>query len=111
MPKWKHGKIGELKATRGKKHAHPGMKLDYSKRGKAKVDMIDHIQDIIDTCPDVKPSDEAPSPSDSNSFKVDKSPKLNQQGKELFHMLMAKCSFICKRARPNIQPTVAKNQT
>ena len=35
----KCGEIGKLKATRGKKHTHSGIKLDCSVRGKVKVDM------------------------------------------------------------------------
>ena len=100
--KSKCGEIGELKATRGKVHTHLGMKVDCSHRRKVKIHMIDHLQDVINTCPDIKPDDEASSPANSDSFKVDNGPKLNQQGKELFHTLVAKCLFICKQARPDI---------
>ena len=95
--------MGKLKATRGKKHKHLGMILNCSKRGKVKVDVIEHIQDTIDTCPTkFKPTDTAPSPSNSDPFKVDNSPKLGQEGKDTFHTLVAKCSFVCERARPNM---------
>jgi hypothetical protein len=41
-------------------------------------------------------------------FKIDdKSPLLNKEKRELFHTFVAKGLFLCKRARPDIQPAIA----
>ena len=106
-PDKKHGKMGKLKAVRGKKHTHLGMNLDHSEKGKVKIDVKNHILDIIATHPaNCKATDTSPTPANNNSFKQDESPKPSQRAKELFHTLVAKCPFISKRSRPDIQPTV-----
>ena len=39
-----HGQIKEVTATRGKRHVHLGMTLDYSKDGELKIDMVDYVK-------------------------------------------------------------------
>jgi len=47
-------------------------------------------------------------PWNQNLFKVDStSPKLSKNKQELFHTFVAKGLFVCKRARPDIQPAIA----
>ena len=47
-------------------------------------------------------------PASENSFKVnERSPRLEQGLKEEFHTCTAKALFLCKRARPDVQPVVS----
>ena len=46
-------------------------------------------------------------PAGIDLFKEDGSKKLGEQERELFHRTVAKCLFMAKRARPDIQTTVA----
>ena len=46
-------------------------------------------------------------PAGVDLFKEDTSKKLGEQERELFHRTVAKCQFMAKRARPDIQTTVA----
>ena len=49
----------------------------------------------------------AVTPAADHLFKVNPKPKyLDENKAELFHHLVAKCLFLCKRARPDIHPTV-----
>ena len=83
------------------------MNLNCSIKGKVKIDMKNHILDMITTHPaHHKETDTSPTPANANSFKIDESPKLSQRAKESFHTLVAKCPFISKRSRPDVQPTV-----
>ena len=46
-------------------------------------------------------------PETDNLFKVDVSKTLNKNKAGLFHKNVARGLFLCKRARPDIQPTIA----
>ena len=50
---WKYGdeEIGKVKATRGKKHDYLAMTLDYSEKGKVKVDMRNYVKSMIEYFP------------------------------------------------------------
>ena len=70
------------------------MTFHFRKDGCLKVSMIDHVEDLLRSCPAL--------------FIVDPtSPKLNLSDKELFHSLVAKGLFISKRARPDIAMTIS----
>ena len=40
----KYGSIGKVKIIRGKKHDYLGMTLNYTKKGKVKVDMTKYVK-------------------------------------------------------------------
>jgi hypothetical protein len=82
------------------------MKLDYTERGKLKLDMVDYVDDMIQDFPgEVTTSNY---PWNENLFKVDPNEKqLSKEQRELFHTFVAKALFLCKRARPDIQPAIA----
>ena len=50
----------------------------------------------------------AATPAADHLFKVNENPKyIDKDRATLFHHLVAKCLFLCKRSRPDIHPTVA----
>ena len=107
---WKYGdeEIGKVKATRGKKHDYLAMTLDYSEKGKVKVDMRNYIKSMIEYFPTkLNENDVVSTPANENLFKKDNSKQLDQKKAEIFHTVVAKGLFVSKRARPDIQPTIA----
>ena len=101
-------KIGKIKAVRGKVHEYLAMTLDYTKRGEVKIEMIQYVQNMLDTFPiKFKDGDAVNTPAADNLFKVDGSKPLEKNQAELLHTTVAKALFLCKRARPDVQPTVA----
>jgi hypothetical protein len=109
--KWlneKYGKFGEVKVTRGKILDYLGMRFDFSEPGKVKVDMIDYVKEMLDDfSEDFKPTDSAPSPAAEDSFAIGNSKKLDTERANEFHTFIAKGLWASKRARPDINPTIA----
>ena len=104
----KYGDYGKVKAVRGKKHDFLGMILDFSEKGKVKIDMTSYVSQMVDEFPvDFGPDDVQKTPAASNLFAEGEGPELDKKRKEQFHTTVAKGLFICKRARPDIHPTIA----
>ena len=83
------------------------MILDYSQDGKLIVDMKDYVQKIFEEF-NYDLGKPAKTPAADHLFNINKqSGKLNKEMKEDFHTYVAKCLFLCKRARPDIQTAVA----
>ena len=100
--------IGKVKATRGKVHDYLGMTLDYSSKGELLVDMTKYVKDMIDYFPKkLGKEDIAITLAGDNLFKKTKDKVLDKQKKEIFHTMVAKGLYLSKRARPDIQPTIA----
>ncbi len=98
---------GKVKITRGKIHKYLGMTLDYSIPFNIRIGMLDYVEKIIDDFPEVI-SSPAKTPASEHLFKVDEdTPKIDADRAEIFHTTIAKCLFLCKRARPDIQVAVA----
>jgi hypothetical protein len=103
-----YGKLKEVTATRGKIHEYLGMTIDFSTTGKVKFKMADYVRNMIDEFPiDFKTTDTAMTPASNKMFEDGNSKKLEKRRSEIFHTFVAKCLFLCKRARPDIQPAVA----
>ena len=69
--------------------------------------MRKHFEKILDTVPD-NMAGTAKTAAIANLFKIcDNSPLLDDQKRELFHSIVAKLLFICKRGRPDIQTVIA----
>jgi hypothetical protein len=99
-------KLAPVKATRGKIHDYLAMKLDFTNKQKLKVNMTDYIKNMVNDFPEELSKSNYP--WNENLFKIDtKSPNLNKDKRELFHTFVAKGLFVCKRARPDIQPAIA----
>ena len=98
--------LGHVTAVRGKRHDYLGVNLDFSEKGKLKVDMIYYIERMMKEFQhDVKESTRAP--WSDKLFKVSTSAeKLDEERKSEFHTFVMKAMFLCKRARPDILPAV-----
>jgi hypothetical protein len=98
--------LAPVKSTRGKVHDYLAMKLDFTTSNKLKVDMSEYVKNMIQDFPeDIAISNY---PWNENFFKVDdKTNKLSQAKREIFHTFVAKGLFASKRATPDIQPAIA----
>jgi hypothetical protein len=103
-----YGNYGAVKATRGDRHDYLGMTLDFSQKGKVIVDMCDYVAAMIeDSLLELGPRDIAKTPAADDLFAIGDGEKLDQARAELFHTIVGKGLFCCKRARPDIHPTTA----
>eukprot|EP00957_Ditylum_brightwellii_P141087 10748881-Ditylum_brightwellii.AAC.1 len=74
---------------------------------KVKILMIDYIDKLLKDLPEDF-NGEAATPAENHLFEVDKnSDKLNDHDAEFFHHLVAKLIFLYKRARLDVQTSVA----
>jgi hypothetical protein len=82
------------------------MILDYSSKGELKVDMKYYVEGMIEEFPgEIAP---AKTPWTEKLFKVDeKSPKIDDDRKGVFHTYVMKAMFIAKRSRKDILPAIA----
>ena len=108
--KWlneKYGSLADVTATRGKVHDYLAMNLDYTKRGKVMVDMTRYVKKMVEEFPD-KLMENATLPWTERLFKVDETSKaLDEKKAKTLYTFVMKAMFVCKRARPDIQPAVA----
>jgi Reverse transcriptase (RNA-dependent DNA polymerase)/Zinc knuckle len=101
------GKEAPLTVNRGKVHDYLGMTLDFSVKGKVKVGMIQYVKNMLAELHDDMDG-ESPNAAAAHLFDVNEAcPKLEKDRAEYFHHHVAKLLFLCKRARPDIQPAVA----
>ena len=71
--------IGRVKAVRGKRHDHLGMKLDFSAKGKLEVDMRHHVKDTVEDFPcDFKSTDTVLTPANKHLLSVDNGKLLDK---------------------------------
>jgi hypothetical protein len=83
------------------------MEFDYSMKGKVKIGMIEYVENILKDFPEkIKSTDTAIMPAGDGLFNEVQGKKLNQERADAYHMMVAKTLFLCKRARPDIQPTI-----
>ena len=98
--------IGKVKVTRGAKHDYLAMNLDFSERGKVKINMIDYATGMCNDFPEKL--GHVSTPWTDNLFKDDdKLPPLTENKKKTFHTFTMKGMFLCKRARQDLQPGIA----
>ncbi len=85
-----------------------GMTIDYHENGKVKISMFDYICKMLDELPKDM-SGTAPIPVVSHLFEInsDRPKKLDMVTAKIFHHNLGKLLFLCKRARPDIQTSVA----
>ena len=83
------------------------MNLDYSEEGKLKVDMKYYIDNMIEEfLYEVKEQSKAP--WNDKLFKVNETvSKLDEAKRAIFHTFVMKAMFLCKRARPDVEPAVS----
>jgi hypothetical protein len=87
------------------------MTIDLSTSGKVMIKMTDYVKGILDELPPEMRDTANSTPAGSNLFESDEggagSPKLSKSEGDMFHHLVAKLLFLCKRSRPDIQTAVA----
>jgi hypothetical protein len=103
-----YGAHGEVTIHRGKIHGYLGMEIDYSKKGKVKIGMIEYVENMLnDFSEKIKSTDNAVTPASDGLFNEGQGKKLNQERTDAYHPMVAKALFSCKRARrEDIQPTI-----
>jgi hypothetical protein len=83
------------------------MTLDCTTKGKAKIKMLDSVAKMIEELPE-EFDGEAVTPAGNDLLKIDEnSQKVDEKRAKFFHTRVAKTLFVCKRARPDLQPTVS----
>jgi hypothetical protein len=103
-----YGKHGAVKCTRGHRHDYLGMTFDFSVPGKVTIDMRDYVDGMLEDClMQLGPKDVSPTPAAEDLFDEGSGAQLDKSQAELFHTIVAKGLFLCKRARPDIHPTTA----
>jgi hypothetical protein len=82
------------------------MTLDYSKKSKVKIKMLDYVDKMLTDLP-AKIDGEAPSPAANHFLTVnDDQTKVDENKAQFFHTYVKKTLFLCKRARPDLQTVV-----
>ena len=103
----KYGQHVEVKATRGNRHDYLGMTFVF-KDGKLEVDMVDYVESMLAEFLMKFDGDKTvPHPAAADMFEAERGPFLPPKKKELFHRFTVNALFLCKRARPDIQPIVS----
>jgi hypothetical protein len=103
-----HGQHGKVVNHCGKVHEYLGMEIDYTKKGKVIFGMIKYVQNMIRDFPQtLKSTDNAMMPAGDGLFNEGQGRKLPMERAEAYHTMVAKGLFLCKCARPDIQPTIA----
>jgi Reverse transcriptase (RNA-dependent DNA polymerase)/Zinc knuckle len=98
-----------LTVTRGKVHDYLGMTIDFSTPSKVKFTMVDYIKNMLDELPNDMDGEMA-TPAAAHLFEVNPNSSemlLDATTADMFHHNVAKLLFLCKRARPDIQTSVA----
>ena len=98
---------GKMSMTVGKRHTYVGMNIQYNDSGTVTIDMVDYVKECLAEFPETLEK-EVKTPAASNLFEVrDEIPLLDPSLAKLFHRIVAKLLFVCKRARPDIQVPIA----
>jgi hypothetical protein len=98
--------LGHVKVVRGKVHDYLAMIMDFTQEGALKVDMRYYIKGMIEEFPyEIKSTTTAPWTEKLLKVQED-SKKLEEERRSIFHTYVMKAMFLCKRARPDIDPSV-----
>jgi hypothetical protein len=83
------------------------MTLDYSEKGKVMVKMLDYVDNMLRDAPADMAGESATS-AGNHLFQVnEEGTKLDEEKAQVYHHIVAKALFLCKRARPDLQTAVA----
>jgi hypothetical protein len=101
------GKEAPVTVHRGKVHNYLGMTIDYSLPDKVQISMVDYIDCMLAEIPEDM-AGESVTLAPNHLFQVNHNcEKLTEDESVLFHHNFAKLLFLCKRARPDVQPATA----
>ena len=96
--------------SRGKIHEYLGMDIDWlSDPGTMLVSMIKYLKKVIEEFPeDIKSTRASPAGNHLFEVRADADRKLlPEEQAQQFHRTVAQLLFLCKRARPDVEPLVA----
>ena len=108
-----YGDIMPLTISRGKVHDYLGMVFDYSTEGQVLIQMYQYIRAVIEGAPDrYKTGVGSATPAPSHLYDVrdpdkEKVVKLSEKMKDEYHSLTAQLLYLSKRARPDLQTSIA----
>ena len=93
-----YGQVNPVKALRGKKHGYLSMTLDYTEKGKVKIDMTDYAKNMVAKFPQEDLQGlKVPNCVSENLFSVNKrSPRLDDERSEMLHSVVLKGLFMAK---------------
>lgn len=101
-----YGQETPLKVHLGKVHEYLGMTLDFTRSGKVVVALEKYVKELIAEAPEYFDG-EATTLAGPHLFKVNQhSERLEPGWSSVFHHLVAKFFFLCKRSRPDFHLTV-----
>ena len=100
-----YGAYKAVEPTFGKKHEFLGMYFDFSEKGRVQVDMKYYIDNMLEDFP-MNITKTSKTPAGERLLEKGSGALLDKERKEIFHTTVARGLFMCKRARPDIQPTV-----
>lgn len=101
------GHLKPLEANYGKQQEYLGMNIDFSNPQEVKITMYEYLEDILsEATEDMDGTSRYP--ADKNLFQVnDDCEKLDSNKADYFHQMTTRLLYAAKRARPDLQTTVA----
>ena len=104
---WKYGKHKAVTKHRGKKHNYLGTNYIFHD-GYLEIDTKDYVKDMLESFP-IKfgPDTKCSNPAKGTLFEIGNTKLLKKEKAELFHTMVAKGLYVCKRGRLDIQPVIA----
>jgi hypothetical protein len=85
-----------------------GWKWTIKSKGELKINMTRYVENMLNDFPvKLGKKDMAKTPAGDNLFNLCTRAKLDTKRSEIFHTLVAKSLFLCKRARPDIQQAIS----
>ena len=112
-----YGGMMPITITRGKLHKYLGMTIDYRTSGKVKFNMYQFIDDVLQTVPDIyKKGIGMATAAPENLYEIREDDDeglviLPSKEKEEYHTLTMKLMYLSKRARPDLQTSIAFHST
>ena len=98
---------GKCTTSRGKYHEYLGMELDFRTKKKVKIDMREYVCETYKMFPeDLGGHVSTPAAEHLREINED-AEKLDTDLKQTFHIITARSLFCGKRARPDLQLTIA----
>jgi hypothetical protein len=69
--------------------------------------MTEYVASMLEVFPEkLKSTDTVVTPASDGLFNEGQGKKLNEERADAYHTVVAKALFLCKRVRPDIQPTI-----
>lgn len=103
----KFGQDAPLTTCSGKILDYLGMKIDYRRKVKVTFSMENYIKQILEEVPyDMKGIEKTPAACHLFNINVG-AKKLSEEQEQLFHHIVAKLLYLCRRTRQDIQMAVA----